>query len=220
MPYQICIIGLGRFGTKLASTLFQQQHEVLAVDQDEQRVQAMLGQVTYAVEVDATNEAALRDLGVPQMDVGIVALGSQLQSSIISTMILKNMGIPYIIARATDTQHADILHRVGADKVIFPEEEAATRAANLDMTPNAVAYMDITDSAGVHKLRPPEWMRGQRLRDVGLGMADALNNRIAVVVLRRDREYILNPQDDETIGDGDVLIVVGATDAVAATFKR
>ena len=220
MPYQICIIGLGRFGTKLASTLFQQQHEVLAVDQDEQRVQAMLGQVTYAVEVDATNEAALRDLGVPQMDVGIVALGSQLQSSIISTMILKNMGIPYIIARATDTQHADILHRVGADKVIFPEEEAATRAANLDMTPNAVAYMDITDSAGVHKLRPPEWMRGQRLREVGLGMADALNNRIAVVVLRRDREYILNPQDDETIGDGDVLIVVGATDAVAATFKR
>lgn len=220
MPYQICIIGLGRFGTKLASTLFQQQHEVLAVDQDEQRVQAMLGQVTYAVEVDATNEAALRDLGVPQMDVGIVALGSQLQSSIISTMILKNMGIPYIIARATDTQHADILHRVGADKVIFPEEEAATRAANLDMTPNAVAYMDITDAAGVHKLRPPEWMRGQRLRDVGLGMADALNNRIAVVVLRRDREYILNPQDDETIGDGDVLIVVGATEAVAATFKR
>ena len=220
MPYQICIIGLGRFGTKLASTLFQQQHEVLAVDQDEQRVQAMLGQVTYAVEVDATNEAALRDLGVPQMDVGIVALGSQLQSSIISTMILKNMGIPYIIARATDTQHADILHRVGADKVIFPEEEAATRAANLDMTPNAVAYMDITDAAGVHKLRPPEWMRGRRLRDGGLGMADALNNRLAVVVLRRDREYILNPQDDETIGDGDVLIVVGATDAVAATFKR
>lgn len=220
MPYQICIIGLGRFGTKLASTLFQQQHEVLAVDQDEQRVQAMLGQVTYAVEVDATNEAALRDLGVPQMDVGIVALGSQLQSSIISTMILKNMGIPYIIARATDTQHADILHRVGADKVIFPEEEAATRAANLDMTPNAVAYMDITDAAGIHKLRPPEWMRGQRLRDVGLGMADAVNNRLAVVVLRRDREYILNPQDDETIGDGDVLIVVGATEAVAATFKR
>lgn len=220
MPYQICIIGLGRFGTKLASTLFQQQHEVLAVDQDEQRVQAMLGQVTYAVEVDATNEAALRDLGVPQMDVGIVALGSQLQSSIISTMILKNMGIPYIIARATDTQHADILHRVGADKVIFPEEEAATRAANLDMTPNAVAYMDITDAAGIHKLRPPEWMRGQRLREVGLGMADAVNNRLAVVVLRRDREYILNPQDDETIGDGDVLIVVGATEAVAATFKR
>ena len=220
MPYQICIIGLGRFGTKLASTLFQQQHEVLAVDQDEQRVQAMLGQVTYAVEVDATNEAALRDLGVPQMDVGIVALGSQLQSSIISTMILKNMGIPYIIARATDTQHADILHRVGADKVIFPEEEAATRAADLDMTPNAVAYMDITDAAGIHKLRPPEWMRGQRLRDVGLGMADAVNNRLAVVVLRRDREYILNPQDDETIGDGDVLIVVGATEAVAATFKR
>lgn len=220
MAYQICIIGLGRFGSKLASTLFQRQHEVLAVDRDEQRVQAMLGQVTYAVEVEATNEAALRDLGVPQMDVAVVSLGSQLQSSIISTMILKNMGIPYIIARATDAQHADILHRVGADKVVFPEEEAATRAANLDMTPNAVDYMDITDAAGVHKLRPPEWMRGQRLRDAGLGAADALDRRLAVIVLRRASEYILNPQDDEVIGDGDVLVVVGTHQAVAAAFTR
>lgn len=220
MAYQICVIGLGRFGGKMASTLFQRQHEVLAVDRNEQRVQAMLGQVTYAVEVEATNETALRDLGVPQMDAAIVALGSQLQSSIISTMILKNMGIPYIIARATDGQHADILHRVGADKVVFPEEEAATRAANLDMTPNAVAYMDITDAAGVHKLRPPEWMRGQRLRDAGLGAADALNQRLAVIVLRRANEYILNPQDDEVIGDGDVLVVVGTHQAVAAAFTR
>ena len=220
MAYQICVIGLGRFGGKMASTLFQRQHEVLAVDRNEQRVQAMLGQVTYAVEVEATNETALRDLGVPQMDAAIVALGSQLQSSIISTMILKNMGIPYIIARATDSQHADILHRVGADKVVFPEEEAATRAANLDMTPNAVAYMDITDAAGVHKLRPPEWMRGQRLRDAGLGSADALNQRLAVIVLRRANEYILNPQDDEVIGDGDVLVVVGTHQAVAAAFTR
>lgn len=220
MAYQICVIGLGRFGGKMASTLFQRQHEVLAVDRNEQRVQAMLGQVTYAVEVEATNETALRDLGVPQMDAAIVALGSQLQSSIISTMILKNMGIPYIIARATDSQHADILHRVGADKVVFPEEEAATRAANLDMTPNAVSYMDITDAAGVHKLRPPEWMRGQRLRDAGLGAADALNQRLAVIVLRRANEYILNPQDDEVIGDGDVLVVVGTHQAVAAAFTR
>ncbi len=220
MAYQICVIGLGRFGSKLAGTLFQRHHEVLAVDRDEQRVQAMLGQVTYAVEVEATNETALRDLGVPQMDAAVVALGSQLQSSIISTMILKNMGIPYIIARATDSQHADILHRVGADKVVFPEEESATRAANLDMTPNAVAYMDITDAAGVHKLRPPEWMRGQRLRDAGLGAADALNQRLAVIVLRRANEYILNPQDDEVIGDGDVLVVVGTHQAVAEVFTR
>ena len=160
MAKQVCVIGLGRFGAKLASTLFQREHEVLAIDQDEQRVQEMLGRVTYAVEANATNETALRDLGVGDMDVAVVALGSQIQSSIITTMMLKSMGLPYVIARATDPQHAEILHRVGADKVIFPEEEAAERAASLDLSPNYVEFMHITEDTGVHKLRPPEKMRG------------------------------------------------------------
>ena len=161
---------------RLAITLFQRDHEVLAIDLDEQRVQDMLGRVTYAVEANATNETALRDLGVADMDVAVVALGSQVQSSIITTMLLKSMGLPYVIARATNTQHAEILHRVGADKVVFPEEEAAERAASLDLSPNYVEFMNITEGTGVHKLRPPERMLGQTLRDVGLG-SDANRNR-------------------------------------------
>ena len=96
MPNQVCVIGLGRFGAKLATTLFQSEHEVLAIDQDDQKVQAMLGRVTYAVEADATSETALRDLGVADMDVAVVALGSQVQSSIITTMLLKSMGLPFV----------------------------------------------------------------------------------------------------------------------------
>ncbi len=218
MPKQVCVIGLGRFGAKLASALFQRQHEVLAIDQDEQKVQAMLGRVTYAVEANATNETALRDLGVADMDVAVVALGSQIQSSIITTMLLKSMALPYVIARATDAQHAEILHRVGADKVVFPEEEAAERAASLDLSPNSVEFMNITDDTGVHKLRPPERMRGRTLRDAGLS-ADS-NQRISVMVLRRGHEFILNPPDDEIIGDGDVLVIVGSHEAVERTFTR
>lgn len=218
MPKQVCVIGLGRFGAKLASTLFQRQHEVLAIDQDELKVQAMLGRVTYAVEANATNETALRDLGVPDMDVAVVALGSQIQSSIISTMLLKSMGLPYVIARATDVQHAEILHRVGADKIVFPEEEAAERAASLDLSPNSVAYMTITDDTGVHKLRPPEYMRGRTLHAAGLSPESG--HRISVMVLRRGREYILNPPDDEIIADGDVLVVIGGHEAVARAFAR
>ena len=129
MPKQVCVIGLGRFGAKLASTLFQRDHEVLAIDLDEQKVQEMLGRVTYAVEANATSETALRDLGVADMDVAVVALGSQIQSSIITTMLLKSMGLPYVIARATDPQHAEILHRVGADKVVFPVPDNPNRMA-------------------------------------------------------------------------------------------
>ena len=219
MPKQVCVIGLGRFGARLAITLFQRAHEVLAIDMDEQKVQEMLGRVTYAVEANATNETTLRDLGVGDMDVAVVALGSQVQSSIITTMLLKSMGLPYVIARATNTQHAEILHRVGADKVVFPEEEAAERTASLDLSPNYVEFMNITEGTGVHKLRPPEYMRGRTLRDAGLG-SESSRHRVSVMVLRRGREYILNPPDDEIIDDGDILVVVGSHEDVERSFAR
>ncbi len=218
MSNQVCVIGLGRFGSKLATTLFQGDHEVLAIDQNDQRVQAMLGRVTYAVEADATSETALRDLGVADMDVAVVALGSQVQSSIITTMLLKTMGLPFVIARATDTRHAEILHRVGADKVIFPEEEAAVRAASLDMNPISIDFIGITDTDGIHKLRPPEYMRGKSLRELGLGGDN--HSRLFVLVLQRGHEYIMNPDDDEIVGDGDIMVVVGTHEQVARTFER
>ena len=219
MAKQVCVIGLGRFGSKLARTLYQRDHDVLAIDLDETKVQDMLGSVTYAVEANATNETALRDLGVSDMDVAVVALGSQIQSSIITTMLLKSLGLPYVIARATDTQHAEILHRVGADKVIFPEEEAAERAASLDLSPNYVEFMHITDDTGVHKLRPPEHMRGRSLREAGLA-SDSPRHRISVMVIRRGGEYILNPGEAEVIGDGDVMVVVGSHGDVERAFAR
>ena len=218
MSNQVCVIGLGRFGSKLATTLFQSEHEVLAIDQNDRIVQEMLGRVTYAVEADATSETALRDLGVADMDVAVVALGSQVQSSIITTMLLKSMGLPFVIARAMDTRHAEILHRVGADKVIFPEEEAAVRAASLDLSPNSIDYITITELDGIHKLRPPERMRGRRLQEVGL--ASDHGHRLVVTVLQRGHEYIINPAPDEVIGDGDILIVVGSHEAVSRTFAR
>ena len=218
MANQVCVIGLGRFGAKLATTLFQSQHEVLAIDQDDLKVQAMLGRVTYAVEADATSETVLRDLGVADMDVAVVALGSQIQSSIITTMLLKTMGLPFVIARATDTRHAEILHRVGADKVIFPEEEAAIRAASLDLTPNSIDFIGITETDGIHKLRPPEHMRGRSLREVGLGGDN--HHRIIAMVIQRGHEYIMNPDEDELIGDGDILVVVGSHEQIARTFER
>ena len=218
MPNQVCVIGLGRFGAKLATTLFQSDHEVLGIDLNDLRVQSMLGRVTYAVEADATSETALRDLGIADMDVAVVALGSQVQSSIITTMLLKTMGLPFVIARATDTRHAEILHRVGADKVIFPEEEAAVRAASLDLTPNSIDFIGITDTDGIHKLRPPENMRGRSLRGIGLGSENP--NRLITMVIQRGHEYIVNPSDEEIIGGGDSLVVVGSHEHVSRAFQR
>ena len=218
MTKQVCVIGLGRFGAKVASALFQQHHEVLAIDRDQQVVQSMLGKVTYVVEADATSEGALRDLGVGDMDVAVISVGSQIQSSIIATMQVKTMGVPFVVARASDEQHAEILHRAGADKVVFPEEDAALRVANVDLNPNTMEYMGITDRHGIHKLRPPEHMRRRSLRDAGLGAGHG--NDVVVLVLRRGREYILHPADDEVIGEGDTLVVAGSQEDVERVFSR
>ena len=215
---QVCVIGLGRFGARLATTLFQSQYEVLAIDRDDLKVQSMLGRVNYAVAADATSETVLRDLGVADMDVAVVALGSQVQSSIITTMLLKRLGMPFVIARATDTQHEEILKLLGVEKVIFPEVESAERAASLNLTPNSIDFIGITEAVGIHKLRPPERMRGRSLRDVGLG-GDDNAHRLVVMVIQRGHEYIMNPDEDETIGDGDILVVVGSHQQIAETFK-
>ena len=219
MAKEVCVIGLGRFGSRLASILFQQGHEVVAIDQDGQRVQEMMGRVTYAVEGNATDERALRDLGVENMNVAVVALGSQIQSSIIATMMLKSMGHPHVIARATNTQHAEILHRVGADKVVFPEEEAAERTASVELSPNYVEFMPITEDTGVHKLRPPEKLRGLSLRDAGLA-SESTRHHVSVMVIRRGNDYIINPTEEEIIDDGDILVVFGSPEDIARAFAR
>ncbi len=218
MSKQVCVIGLGRFGLELATTLYQSGHEVVAIDRDNRKVQEMLGKVTYAVEADATGETALRDLGVGDMDAAVVALGSQVQSSIIITMLLKSMGLPFVIARAVDERHAEILSRVGADKVIFPEKEAATRAAKLGMEPNFLDFISISESVGVHMIRPPERMRGQSLQDAGL--YGGTGTRLVVTALRRGYDCLINPGAGEVIGDGDILIVVGDHREVARAFER
>lgn len=218
MPYQVCVIGLGRFGAKLATTLQQARHEVMAIDQDNEKVQAMMGRVTYAVQGDGSSSDSLEGLGVADMDVAVVSLGSQVQSSIITTMLLKNLGVPFVMARAINEQHSQILQRVGADKVVFPEEESAERAASLDLGPYSIDFIGITEAVGIHKLRPPESMRGRSLREVGLG---ADNSRsLIVVVIQRGHEYLVNPDEDETIRGGDILVVVGSHEQIARTFQR
>ena len=117
MKKQVAVIGLGRFGNSVARELYQMGHDVLAIDLDETNVQEMLGHVTYAVKADATNEAVLRELGVSNFDVAIVAVGSDLQASILTTVILKDLGIPFVVTRAVNELHGNTMERIGADKV-------------------------------------------------------------------------------------------------------
>ncbi len=214
MKKQVCVIGLGRFGATVAQELYQSGHDVLAIDIDEGKIQDMLGQVTYAVRADASSESVLKELDVPDFDVAVVALGSDnIQASILVTVLLKSLGLPYIIARAAHELHGSTLERIGADKVVYPEMESARRAAHVGFTPGVIDYMPIVPNFGISKLRPPEQMLGHTLEEVGLsGSPD--KHGISVLAIRRGRTSFLHPAKDEEIKAGDVLIVAGTNENV------
>ncbi|MBM3959420.1 MAG: TrkA family potassium uptake protein [SAR202 cluster bacterium] len=208
MKKQVTVVGLGRFGSRIARTLYQLGHDVMAIDQDEARVQQMMGEVTYAVRGDATNEAVLRELGVHNFDVAIVAIGTNVQASIMVSVLLKTMGIPYIVSRANNELHGNTLERIGCNKVVYPEMEMGVRLAHGLFNPNVQEHMEITPSFGISRIAVPDKYTGMALAEAGLaGKGD--RNGLLVVALKRGDEVTLSPDPDEKLLVGDILVVVG-----------
>ena len=212
MKKQVCVIGLGRFGATLAQELYQSGHDVLTIDVDEAKVQDQLGRATYSVRADATNESILKELDVAEYDVCIVCLGSDnIQASILVSVLLKSLGVPFIIARAANELHGTTLERIGVDRVVYPEAESARRTAHVGFDTGVIDYMSIVPDFGISKLRPPEEMLGHTLEEAGLaGSAD--RHGISVLAIRRGRTSFLHPAKDEEIKAGDVLIVAATNE--------
>lgn len=217
MKKQVCVIGLGRFGATVARELYQAGHDILALDTDETKIQEMLGQVTYAVRADATSESVLREMGVADFDVGIVALGSDnIQASILVTVLLKSLAIPFIISRAANELHGETLERIGADKVVYPEMESARRVAHVDFNAGILDYMELAPNVGISKIRPPEGMLRRTLDAAELGSQGKFG--VAVLAIRRGRSYILNPSKFEEIAPGDILLVAGKNEQISKLY--
>ena len=211
MKKQVVVIGLGRFGSGVAQSLYQVGHDVLGIDLDEKNVQDMLGHVTYGVRADATNETVLKELGVSNFDVAVVAIGSDIQASILVTVILKDLAIPFIVARAVNELHGNAMERIGADKVVYPEREMGQRLAHTGFEPGVLDYMEVAHDYGITKQRPPEQLIKHTLEEAGLaGARDKYG--LAVLAIRRGREYLLIPSKDEEIRPGDILIVAGTNE--------
>ena len=208
MSKQAAVIGMGRFGVSLAQELYKMGFDVLAIDKDEQVVQDLTGQLTYVVRADSTSEAVLRELGIASYDLAVVAIGTDIQANIMTTLLLKQLGVKEVIARSNNPLHAQTLERIGADKVVEPEQDAGVRLAHSLFNPDILEYVAVTPDFGISKIRPPEHMIGQTLEAMGLG---GTRDRygIAVLAIRRGREPILFPAKDEEIAPGDILFVAG-----------
>ncbi|MBR6222449.1 MAG: TrkA family potassium uptake protein [Lachnospiraceae bacterium] len=168
MSKSIAVIGLGRFGKKLATTLYDMGSDVMAVDKDAELVQNVSGNVTYAIEADVSNPDVVKGLGLKEMDVVVVAIGQDLASSIMAVMIAKEQGVPYVLAKAKDERMGSILTKIGADKIIYPEEESGQRTARILLSDNFLEFFEIDDNLCLLEIKPkPEWI-GKNLIELKL----------------------------------------------------
>jgi trk system potassium uptake protein TrkA len=202
---QVMVIGLGRFGSSVSRELERLGHQVLAIDQSEQRVNEIAPDVTHALQLDAADEDALRAAGAGDFTTGIVAISSDAEPSIFATMVLKRLGVRTVIAKASSLLHGEILSRVGADRVVFPERETGLRLAHSFNVPNVIDYLDVAPSFGIEKIRPPKAFIGRSLGELDL------KGRLGLtpIALRRGQQVFVNPAREEKLLEGDELILIG-----------
>ena len=213
MKKQVVVIGVGRFGSNVARTLYQLGHDVMVVDRDEARIQSMMGEVTYAVRGDATQESVLRELGVHNFDIAIVAIGANVEASIMVSVLLKTMNVGYIVARAHSQLHRNTLERIGCNRVANPEPEMGVRLAHSLFAPDVEEYLEVAPAFGISRLKVPERFTGMTLKEAGFaGARDKYG--VAVVALKRGDDITLSPDMDERLRPGDVLVVAGRDELV------
>jgi trk system potassium uptake protein TrkA len=201
----IVVIGLGRFGCHLAGSLVQLDHNVLAIDRNPERVQRWSAQLDRVVQADATEESALRQLGVGELGRVVVAIGASVEASVLSVLALTELGVPQIWARATSEKHAKILDSVGAHHVIFPEAETGERVAHLIVS-RMLDFIEFDDEFAIAKVRVPKSMAGRSLRD----LAPVDRHGVMVVGAKLPGERFRYAGLDMVLPPDGVLIVEGS----------
>ncbi|TDO89278.1 trk system potassium uptake protein TrkA [Halanaerobium saccharolyticum] len=202
---QFVVVGLGRFGASVAATLAENGHDVLAIDRDPEKVQAISGDVTHAVEADATDEEALKTLGVRNFDVAVVSIGDNVSANILCTLILKELNLPYVIVKAPDTLHGKVLTKVGADRVVYPERDMGVRIAQNLISSNVLDYIEFAPEYGVIEILASQKMVGRTLKELEL----RANFDVNVMAIKRGEQLYISPGADDKIMDGDKLVLMG-----------
>jgi len=219
---RFAVIGLGNFGMRLAISLADAGAEVIAVDRDAERVESIKDRVALAVCLDSTDERALRAQGIDQVDVAIVGIGTLFEASVLATVILKQIGIPRVISRATSGVRAQILARVGADDIVNPERESAERWCNRLLAPSILERTVLAEGYSLVQVQAPESFLNKTLAELEVGS----RFRVLVVAMRRTvgageagqeplRQTIISvPGPESVIRPGDVLVLIGSDEAI------
>lgn len=207
---QYVVFGGGRFGKSLATSLVQSGYEVMLVDENEEIVQEMSTIVTHAVKADVTDPEVLKELGVRNFDVAVVSIGKDMQASIMLTMLLKEEGVPYVVAKASTEIHQRILEKVGADRIILPEHEMGRRiAANL-ISGNILEYIELSKDYSIVEIPIlPEWA-GHTMMELDIRSRYQIN----IIAIEHDNQIDVSPSPQHPLSKGDKVVVVGSNKSI------
>ncbi len=210
---RFAVIGLGNFGFHVAKALFEAGNEVVAIDQDKNRIQEIDPFCTEAIVMDATDKERLNALGLENMDSVIISAGTKISNSILICLHLQEMGIKKILAKALDDDHAKILKKVGATEIIRPEMAMAVRVARSLSTPNILDFIPLAEDYNLLQVDPPRAFIGKTLKDLNL----RAKYNVYVIAIKElvPENFVLVPPAGFLIKDSDVLIILGKTQDLA-----
>ena len=206
------VVGLGRFGSEAARKLFELGCEVLAIDRNSNLVQQISNDVTQAVVGDAGDKEVLKALGAAEFDCAIVAIGGNLGDSVLATMNLKELGVPYVVCKAHDETHRQVLLKLGANKVVIPEQEQASRLARNLSSPNVLDYIELSDDYGIIEVPAPVSWLGKSLKNLNVRAKLGVN----IIAVKQNKRINVSPGADYEIQPGDVMVILGGTDELNA----
>ena len=209
------VVGLGRFGMEAARQLCAMGGEVLAIDNGADTVQQIAPDVTHAVVADARDKEVLRALGVADFDCAIVAIGDSLTDSVLATMNLLELGVPYLVCKAYDETHCQILKKLGAHQVLVPEKEQAVRLARSLSNPNVLDYIELSGDHGIIEVPTPKSWQGKTLKELNVRAKLGVN----IIAVKHGGEINVSPAADYRIGKEDVMVMLGDTIALEKVQK-
>ncbi|MBH5318279.1 TrkA family potassium uptake protein [Paenibacillus sp. GSMTC-2017] len=216
MKKQFVVIGLGRFGGSVTKTLISLGYEVMGIDKDERRVQEYASILTHVYQGDSTDDQVMRELGIRNMDHAIVAIGEDLQSSILTTLILKDMGVKFVTAKATSDYHQRVLEGVGADHIVHPERDTGVRVAHQVTSKNMIEYLELSPEYSLVEIIAPETFGRKTLKTLDFRAKFGCS---VMAIRRTNNELVVSPHADEIIFEGDMLVIIGKNTDIAR-FER
>ncbi|MFC0015874.1 MULTISPECIES: TrkA family potassium uptake protein [Allobacillus] len=210
------VIGLGRFGGSVCLELAREGFEVLALDRDEDRVNEFKDIATHAVIGDSMDEQTLIDLGFKNIDHVIVAIGDNVHASILTTLILEELGIKRITVKAQNDYHEKILNKIGADHVVHPERDMGKRIAHSIVSSNILDYIELSDEYSVVEVKVGSKMNDKTIQELDVRARFGCN----IVAIKRGKDVNVSPMADEILKLGDILIVIGSDKDISRFEKK